>query len=1354
MTIATTTKFRVIGGASALALSAGLSGTALAQATAPLAAAPAAPTAPTAPANAEQCAEVTTDNFVCAPGIDNDGVGEDPSAGDPADPITITIDDGAFVTGSTGFSTGASVTGDAGTTVTNNGAIVGGADGAVILNSDALLTNNGFISSDFFVAVRTGNEVTIDNTGTIYGNSSVALISANDGLVINNSGLLQNDAGSVVFSNGDGFANTVVTVNNAEAGQIFTTADDSIVLDIEENAVINNSGLIQSFGEDSGAIVVGQTATIVNDGNIATNGDSSNALLVGEGSMITNNGLIQTLGDNFADAIRANGAITVINNGTISTAGENSFAFYQNAGEGSTITNSATGVITTSGDNSIAIAGGTDAQIVNDGTISASGELSSAVDTFGEDAAITNNGTMSTSGDNADVVSIGSGATLTNNGTIAATGADSVGVELFDDVTVINSATGVISSALSNGVALTSTDALFVNFGLVSSATEAALTTADGDDYSVFNYGTLTGDAGTAVELGDGNDSFFALNGGNANGVVDAGDGGDTLYVLVTNENEAQFDLSDLGTEYVDFERFAFGSQNFSPVNGDDTDGTGRLVLNGSTDLFFTIFNSAFLAGDVTGTVFLDAVENPNDGTTPELNFIIADGGSIDVEGNDGIRVVDDGFTIANVGLIRSNFDEAIEGEGFNDLTVQNSGTILADFNAETAIESNDNLTVENRGVIQSVNSQAIVATGTGLSVLNTATGEILSDSVNAITGGDDVSVENEGLISGVESSAIIANYGSFTNSGTITATAPGAGVGAGIYLEASAEDSTITNEAGGVIEGDFGIFVDQASTGGVTVANFGTITGNNGEAVVLGAGVDQFQQWTGATTNGNVRLGGGDDTFVLEGSMSSILGTVSGGGGDNTALLGGVLDGDNLTDFGTITLGELFDLTVSGDRTLTGNVNAVGNTTLGLGVDTLTVDGDLTLDDGSTITVLTPLDEALLGQTVVVLSQTGDFIDDGATFDIIDDDLLLTYTRVGDASVAVTADNPLGTSSDSNIVSISNAVSNALTAGTLSTANFAALNDLGDVDALQAALGSALPSLSESIGREIFESSSAASEALDRHLAGEGSALWGQVIVRGAEQDALSITSNGYESDQLIFTAGFDFAATDGVRIGALASYADIENDDETALKSSEVDSIKLGLYAAIELLDRGFLNTEVAYLTGDVETAAAGFSGPITSSFDFDGFSVRTTAGYDLLADENVSVTPSIGVNAARINFDDTVETGGFGFAVERGDAEYIELRGGIELGAQMSEGVDAFIKGTVIKDLVDTPRSFLLSSTELPDFFARLPLREQDRFELAAGASIDVSEMFSIGLAYQGDFNEDYSGHAARATLRFGF
>lgn len=142
------------------------------------------------------------------------------------------------------------------------------------------------------------------------------------------------------------------------------------------------------------------------------------------------------------------------------------------------------------------------------------------------------------------------------------------------------------------------------------------------------------------------------------------------------------------------------------------------------------------------------------------------------------------------------------------------------------------------------------------------------------------------------------------------------------------------------------------------------------------------------------------------------------------------------------------------------------------------------------------------------------------------------------------------------------------------------------------------------------------------------------------------------------------------------------------------------------------------------------------------------------DLLPDENVSFTPTIGVVSSRIEFDDTVESGVFGFGVDRDDAVFLEGRLGAEFGAQISEKVSGFISGVAIRDFIDDVESVRLTSRELGTFRIAPFLRDDNRFELAAGLDVAVSETFSINVGYLGDFNEGYSGHSGRAPVRIGF
>lgn len=933
---------------------------------------------------------------------------------------------------------------------------------------------------------------------------------------------------------------------------------------------------------------------------------------------------------------------------------------------------------------------------------------------------------------------------------------------------------GAVDVTGDDAVEVEGDDAQITNAGTIRSYGERAIDARDVDGTIIANSGLIiaAGLAEAPGEMGEGE-----------MGEGEMGEGGDVIELAEAVETgeigEGQDAIDVSGGENV-----TITNSGMIVARADD-----RRAIDGDDGV--TITNSG------TITAHGRAINVEDDAAiTNEAGGIITTTGD-----NDTIQTGDN-LTLVNAGTISNEgFDTKIVDAGDN-LTVTNSGLITSDWKG---VEGEENFTLTNTatGRIVSTMDEAVEADGPGLVVVND--GEIIAPMDDAIDGGADVTITNSGLIRGGENDGLELDSGTVTNSGIIESLGSdpeGAfsdadftdrELDAAIDFDgvddpgdlAGPETDTVTNLAGGIIRGDIGINASSGNFGepflgddpspanvrSQTIVNFGTITGNRvnpatgrTDAVLLSFGDDEFQQWSGAAVNGWIDLEAGDDRFILEGASSSVTGGISGGTGDDTAILAGTLDSDNFTGFETFQLGStlggtLDDLVIEGNRTVDGNVVHVGEVFVGLGVDSLTATGSITLGETGTLTIATPLDFALVGERVTVLQDGTGFTNNGASVVILDDDLLLDYTPVvGSLAVQVTAVNPLAPSGDRNFVAFGNALRSGVNAGTVGGAILAQLNALPDATALGAAASDALPSLSEGMGREIFESANLASSALDRHLAGEGTGVWGQIAVRGAEQDSLSQSADGYESDQLVFTVGGDVALMEDVRLGLLASYADIETQDlrgdSVPTELGEAESIKLGGYIAVTFLERGFINTEIAYLTGEIDSRRSGTLGAIRSSYDFDGFATRSTAGFDLIADDNVSVTPTIGVNAARISFDDVTESGGFGFTVERGDARFAELRAGLDLAAQVSQGVSGFVSGTVIHDLVDSRRSFRLSSSQIGTFFAVLPLRARDRFELSAGASIAVSDGFALDLGYLGDFNEGYRGHSARATARIAF
>ncbi|MGB3470884.1 MAG: autotransporter domain-containing protein [Erythrobacter sp.] len=1317
------------------------------------------------------------------------------------DGLLQTFGDGAsgLVVGnnSNGDNTGNLVTSGAGSTgvlsgdgfvFTNSGVVetTGAGSDGVVAGDDADVTNSGSISAGGRGLV-VGANASLDNSGTIAAAGGNA-VEAGDGLTATNTGRIATTSltASALVATGD------VTLTNAAGGEIVSGGGDAVVLAGGADTIVNfgaidgngggaallgagddafqqwQSGVTQGlvdggagddtlvFGNDS-ADQITRSLTAISDpaqytgfetiafldigGGILLNGDGSVTFTVLDGD-------VQLAGSNTETATISDGlTFTVTPDGSIATADAGETAI--DAGEMVTIINN--GNLSTAGTNAFGISVGDDSSVTSTGSIATTGDGSTSV-IAGANASVENSGSIDTTGANAAGISVGDGSTITNTatGSIATTGANSAGVLIAGAGELTNA--GMIDTAGAGSLAVSITgDATVTNSGSITTMAAGALELGGLATITNTDTGIISAMGGNAVTLGtEGstvtNDGTIETSGANNSGIV-----GGAELVITNNGTISTAGDNALGIDAGD---------NLTLTNSGEIIADDRAVNIGDNG---TITNEA--GGTINTTGDADTIQSGE-------NLTILNNGTIQNDGFDTKIVdADDGLTFTNNGLVTSDW-KGIEGEANFTLTNNAGARIFSAFD------------------------EAIEADGPGLVVIND--GEIVSPEDDAIDGGDDVTITNTGLIQGGQNDGLELNSGTITNSGIIESLSSdpdgdfildamgnpttGREIDAGIDFDGGTdgnEDGVVTNNAGGIIRGDIGINTSSGATGSDAnegaqqVVNFGAIEGRavNPEtgridAVLLGAGDDEFQQWTGASVSGWIDLQAGDDVFILEGQSSSVTAQISGGSGNDIAILAGTLDSDNFTDFETYQLGSqlggsLNDLVIRGDRVLNGDVIHVGEATLRLGVDTLTVTGSIVLDETGVLNIETPLDEQLLGQTVLVLEDGTGFTDNGATLNIIDDDLFLAYTPViGSLSVAVSAANPFADSPDSdpNLAALGGAIATAANAGTISSDNFAALNSLGTVETLSSALSQTLPSLSEGVGREIFETSNTASQILDRHLGGEGSGIWGQFVVRGAEQDARSASIEGYESDQLVFTVGGDFLALEGTRIGLLASYADINVDDETSTgapgERSEIESIKLGAYLSVSLFDSGFFNAEFSYLTGEVEAGRGGTLGPISSAYDFDGFATRATLGYDLLPDENISLTPTIGVNAASIGFDDTVESGGFGFAVERANARFVEGRAGVELGATVSENVSGFVQGTVVREFIDDPRSFRLTSSELQTILVQLGDRQQDRFELAAGADVELSPNTSIELGYQGEFVEGYSVHSARATVRIGF
>ncbi|KFG67251.1 autotransporter outer membrane beta-barrel domain-containing protein [Microvirga sp. BSC39] len=268
------------------------------------------------------------------------------------------------------------------------------------------------------------------------------------------------------------------------------------------------------------------------------------------------------------------------------------------------------------------IAEGHNNSFVNSGTIRTTGAGGEGIRADGgtmntaRNVAISNSGTIETSGYTADGIRlIGTGGTITNDGTITASGLEARGIKIEGDANRIENR-GTVQGLGNDGEGLyiisnagQANTVINRDGGTIASRDEVAVRGRHGSEM-IENFGTIRTQAaqGTAIDLGDGNDSLLIGASSTIDGHVRAGAGTDTFRL--GGRANATFDVREIGASarYRDFERFEkVDTSTWTTQNDNNTAmpwavREGTLLVTGSmggSDM--TVHGGATLGG--TGTV-------------------------------------------------------------------------------------------------------------------------------------------------------------------------------------------------------------------------------------------------------------------------------------------------------------------------------------------------------------------------------------------------------------------------------------------------------------------------------------------------------------------------------------------------------------------------------------------------------------------------------------------------------------------------------------------------------------------------------------------------------------------------------
>ncbi len=619
---------------------------------------------------------------------------------------------------------------------------------------------------------------------------------------------------------------TGVTINaDSTASGSFVRSTNPVVFSVDTNSTINSSGNFSLTGGGGTGTVRGAVLLGVGNGNQITNAS---------GAVITTTGA-------FNDGMAANGSgNTLTNRGSITTSGPNAYGMTAAWGQ----TN----------------VGQLNNTLINSGSVTTSGSNARAASILGGSGTINNSGTLTTTGSASPTAYLqGNNDQLINSGTISASGSGS-------DAVFSNTAGSSFVATIQN-----------LAGGSIISQNGSGIRTLNGNS-TIINAGLVQSGIGTAITMGNGNDSLILQTGSVINGAADGGAGTNT--VTLQGSGTASNAFTNFQTLLMQGTLWNWtGSGTFTLAH----------VQTGTLNLTGTLGASATALVDSGATLQATAQNLPSTVTDNGLVRFAQDSAGTYTGSISGTGAVDK--TGAGVLTLAP---AAASGNTYSGGTTIDQGTIAV--GADNALGANTGGLTFNSGTLQLTTSFDLA--GTRAITLAAGGGTIDTQSFDTTLS---QAVSGTGALTKAGSGSLLMT-GVSTYSGATTVAAGTLAIGDATHASAALTGGGATTVASGATLGGYG-----SVTGAVT---------NNGTLAVANA-VPSFA----SEGNGAFSINGS----LVNAGLVQIGGPAAGGVGNRLNVAGNYTGQDGAIGLNTVVAGD----GAASDRLVLSGGTATGSTHL-----------------------------------------------------------------------------------------------------------------------------------------------------------------------------------------------------------------------------------------------------------------------------------------------------------------------------------------------------------------------------------------------------------------------------------------
>lgn len=270
--------------------------------------------------------------------------------------------------------------------------------------------------------------------------------------------------------------------------------------------------------------------------------------------------------------------------------------------------------------------------------------------------------------------------------------------------------------------------------------------------------------------------------------------------------------------------------------------------------------------------------------------------------------------------------------------------------------------------------------------------------------------------------------------------------------------------------------------------------------------------------------------------------------------------------------------------------------------------------------------------------------------------------------------------------------------------------------------------------------------------------ALWGRVGGSFAEFTPSGV--NGFDSNTYAVSIGIDGDITPEMRFGLAGFYSDTDVDENGTNPNSgqQIEGLGVLAYASWRPKD-WYVNGTVGYGHNTYKSQRTAAGALHTASFNGTQLMSRVEAGRIFQFDDGaLDITPHVGLRANKLWLDGYTEAGPVATTVNSQNITSVRAVAGV--GARYTFEYDngsrflpeGYIRG--LQELADPSQPITGSVVGGGQFVSTPTERDDFSYAVGAGFTYEFTDVFSVRLLYDGEFQDDYREDSITAAIRVEF